>query len=164
MSEIPVKRLEDRDIAKDSGRLSFIDGQVPPAKAVMPLMPPLTLAHQQLPGVTVIAVTGEMDATNRAQLEKYLRKTKLIPEDTLVFDLSQVPFMDSSGLHVLLMCATDCLKKGGAVHLAGVQPLPARLFEITGVVAHIPAHETVEEAVAAATSTSERSIQNSEGH
>ncbi|MEV4177992.1 STAS domain-containing protein [Nonomuraea sp. NPDC049709] len=120
-------------------------------------MPPLTLAHQHLPGVIVIAVTGEMDATNRAQLETYLRKSRTDPSERLVFDLSRVPFMDSSGLHVLLTCFTDCLRNGGAVHLAGVQPLPARLFEITGVVAHIPVHDTVEDAITAAL-TSERSI------
>ncbi|GAA4919088.1 STAS domain-containing protein [Nonomuraea thailandensis] len=123
-----------------------------------PQMPPLTLAHQHLHGVTVIAVTGEMDATNRADLETYLREAQAAPAKRLVFDLSGVPFMDSSGLHVLLKCATDCLKAGGAVHLAAVQPLPARLFEITGVVAHIPVHERVEDAVTAALDSSERSI------
>nr|SBO95204.1 Anti-sigma F factor antagonist (spoIIAA-2); Anti-sigma B factor antagonist RsbV [Nonomuraea gerenzanensis] len=118
----------------------------------------MTLAHQHLPGVTVIAVTGEMDATNRADLEAYLQEARGAPEKPLVFDLSGVPFMDSSGLHVLLKCATDCLKAGGVVHLAGVQPLPARLFEITGVVAHIPIHDRVEEAVSAALGSPERSI------
>ncbi|MEV0612542.1 STAS domain-containing protein [Nonomuraea sp. NPDC050404] len=120
-------------------------------------MPPLTLAHQHLPGVTVVAVTGEMDATNRADFDDYLRDVRSAPASRLVFDLSGVPFMDSSGLHVLLSCATDCLRKGGVVHMAGVQPLPARLFEITGVVAHIPVHPTVEDAVTAALA-SERSM------
>ncbi|MFC5826401.1 STAS domain-containing protein [Nonomuraea insulae] len=113
-------------------------------------MPQLTLAHQRLPGVSVIAVTGEMDATNRGQLESYLRRARTHPSEGLVFDLSRVPFMDSSGLHVLLMCATDCLRNGGAVHLAAVQPLPARLFEVTGVVAHLPVYDTVDAAVSAA--------------
>ncbi|MEU8356625.1 STAS domain-containing protein [Nonomuraea sp. NPDC048882] len=121
-------------------------------------MPSLTLAYQHLPEVTVIAVTGEMDATNRAQLEGHLREVRRSPAETLVFDLSGVPFMDSSGLHVLLMCATDCLRQGGAVHLAGVQPLPSRLFEITGVVAHLPLHDTVEQAVAAAARSSQPSL------
>ncbi|SEG96828.1 anti-anti-sigma factor [Nonomuraea solani] len=121
-------------------------------------MPPLTLAHQHLPGVTVLAVHGEMDATNRAQLETYLRENRGDPSKRLVFDLSRVPFMDSSGLHVLLSCTTDCLRHGGAVHLAAVQPLPARLFEITGVLAHVPVHDTVEDAIAAALKPSERSI------
>ncbi|MCK2219007.1 STAS domain-containing protein [Actinomadura sp. ATCC 31491] len=121
-------------------------------------MPSLTLAHERLPGVTVIAVSGEMDATNRGQLEAYVTDTLGSPCGQLVFDLSRVPFMDSSGLHVLLMCATACLRGGGAVRLAAVQPLPARLLEITGVLAHVPVHPTVEAAVAEALASAERSV------
>ncbi|MGW0811608.1 STAS domain-containing protein [Nonomuraea sp. NPDC002799] len=121
-------------------------------------MSPLTLSQRRLPGVTVIAVGGEMDATNRRQLETYIEEIRTAPDEWLVFDLSQVPFMDSSGLHVLMKCTTDTLRQGGAVHLAAVQPLPARLFEITGVLAHVPVHETVADAVTAALIASERSI------
>ncbi|MFC4120698.1 STAS domain-containing protein [Nonomuraea zeae] len=118
----------------------------------------MTLAHQLLPAVTVIVVSGEMDATNRGQLEAYLEEHQATAGRQLVFDLSQVPFMDSSGLHVLLMCATSCAKNGGAVRLAAVQPLPARLFEITGVLSHVPVHDTLEDAVTAARASAERSI------
>ncbi|GAA3619423.1 STAS domain-containing protein [Nonomuraea rosea] len=121
-------------------------------------MPPLTLAHQLLPGVTVIVVTGEVDATNRDQLEAYLDEQQAAAGRQVVFDLSRVPFMDSSGLHVLLMCTTGCARNGGTVRLAAVQPLPARLFEITGVLAHVPVHDTVEDAVTTALASGERSI------
>ncbi|MEU4512938.1 STAS domain-containing protein [Nonomuraea wenchangensis] len=118
-------------------------------------MPMLTLAHERRPGVTVITVCGELDATNREQLDDYVKDLAV---GRLVFDLSGVPFMDSSGLHVLLMCDVRCRREGGSVHLAGVQPLPARLFEITGVLSHVPMHPTVEEAVTAALGRAERSV------
>ena len=118
-------------------------------------MPPLTLTRRELPGVTVVVVCGELDATNRRQLETFL-KERPAPGHHVVFDLAQVPFMDSSGLHVLLVFATDQLRSAGAVHLAAVQPLPARLLEITGVLAHVPIHDTVAEAVAVA--AAERSV------
>ncbi|QYC41170.1 Anti-sigma-B factor antagonist [Nonomuraea coxensis DSM 45129] len=119
-------------------------------------MPSLTLAHdERLPGVTVITVSGELDATNRAQLDAYVKD---LPAGRLVFDLSGVPFMDSSALHVLLMCDARCRREGGSVRLAAVQSLPARLFEITGVLAHVPVHGTVEDAVAAALGRAERSV------
>ncbi|MFC4008913.1 STAS domain-containing protein [Nonomuraea purpurea] len=122
-------------------------------------MSPLTLSHQRLPGVTVIAVCGEMDATNRGEFEAYVAKARSSPGERLVFDLSRVPFMDSSGLHVLLTCTTDRLRHGGAVHLASAQPLPTRLFEITGVSNHVPVHDSVEDAITAArASAPERSF------
>ncbi|MFG2074333.1 anti-sigma B factor antagonist [Nonomuraea maritima] len=121
-------------------------------------MPPLSLAHHYLPGVTVITVCGEVDATNRAQFESYLREARRDPSDAVVFDLARMPFLDSSGLHVLLMTATDCLRHGGTVHLAAAQRLPARLFQVTGVAAHIPVYDTVEDAVAAARPPFKRSL------
>ncbi|MEU1724967.1 STAS domain-containing protein [Nonomuraea sp. NPDC005692] len=120
-------------------------------------MPPLTLLRREQPGVTVIVVSGELDATNRAQFESFLRD-RPEPGHQVVFDLARVPFVDSSGLHVLLAFATDQLRRSGAVRLAAVQPLPARLLDITGVLGHVPVHDTVEEAVAAARAAAERSV------
>ncbi|MER6582648.1 STAS domain-containing protein [Nonomuraea sp. NPDC001023] len=120
-------------------------------------MPPLTLLRREQPGVTVIEVSGELDATNRAQFESFLRD-RPEPGHQVVFDLARVPFVDSSGLHVLLAFATDQLRRSGAVRLAAVQPLPARLLDITGVLGHLPVHDTVEEAVAAARAAAERSV------
>ncbi|MFI9591760.1 STAS domain-containing protein [Nonomuraea sp. NPDC052265] len=119
-------------------------------------MPPLTLLRRERPGVTVIVVSGELDATNRGQFENFLRESR--EPGHVVFDLARVPFVDSSGLHVLLAFATDRLRRSGAVRLAAVQPLPARLLDITGVLAHVPVHDTVEEAVAAARAAAERSV------
>nr|WP_055502696.1 STAS domain-containing protein [Nonomuraea pusilla] len=113
-------------------------------------MPLLDLSFEQLPGVTVIAITGEMDATNRGQLESYLEERGPDLREQVVFDLAGVPFMDSSGLHVLLACAAACDERGGAARLAAVQSLPARLLEITEVVAYVPVHPTVADAVTAA--------------
>jgi anti-sigma B factor antagonist len=120
-------------------------------------MPPLTLTRRELPGVTVIVVRGELDAINHAQFASFLADHPG-PGRPVVFDLAQVPFMDSSGLHVLLIFITDHLKRGGAVHLAAVRPLPARVLEITGVLAHVPAHVTVAHALAAAAAAAERSV------
>ncbi|GGS62538.1 STAS domain-containing protein [Nonomuraea spiralis] len=119
-------------------------------------MPSLTLLCREQPGVTVIVVCGELDVTNRAQFESFLGE-RPEPGRQVVLDLAQVPFMDSSGLHVLLAFSTDRLGRSGTVRLAGVQPLPARLLEITGVLTHVPVHDTVADAVAAARATTERS-------
>ncbi|MFI6179348.1 STAS domain-containing protein [Nonomuraea sp. NPDC051191] len=138
-----------------AGRRASSAGGVPPDARRATAMPPLTLLRRERPGVTVIVVSGELDATNRGQFESFLRER---PEPGhVVFDLARVPFVDSSGLHVLLAFATDQLGRSGAVRLAAVQPLPARLLDITGVLAHVPVHDTVEEAVAAARAAAERS-------
>jgi anti-anti-sigma factor len=107
----------------------------------------LTFACQHLPGVTVISVGGELDATNEGSLSAFVRDARREPGDHVVFDLSEVHFMDSAGLRVLLNTYTYSQKHGGSVHLAALQPMPARLMEITRIVSHIPVHTTLEDAL-----------------
>ncbi|SEG96772.1 anti-sigma B factor antagonist/stage II sporulation protein AA (anti-sigma F factor antagonist) [Nonomuraea solani] len=111
----------------------------------------LRLTHRHLPGVTVIALAGELDTTNYEHLPAYLGRCLGDPADQVVFDLAKLTFLDSSGLRALLLCRRSSLEAGGELRLACLQPLPARLVEITGVGTHMATHETVDQAVAAAT-------------
>ncbi|MEW2298091.1 STAS domain-containing protein [Streptomyces sp. NPDC006743] len=60
--------------------------------------------------------------------------TALLPDDghTLCLDLSGVPFMDSSGLNLLILLHQRLHTQQGRLALAGLQPQPARLLQRTG--------------------------------
>ncbi|MEU8247702.1 STAS domain-containing protein [Nonomuraea sp. NPDC048916] len=107
----------------------------------------LTYACQHLPGVTVIAVGGELDATNASRLESFIDESRRRPDDHLVFDLTEMCFLDSSGLRVLLNAYTYGTRQGGSVRLAALRPMPARMVQITRIDAHLPVHPTVAEAL-----------------
>ncbi|EPH41497.1 putative Anti-sigma-B factor antagonist [Streptomyces aurantiacus JA 4570] len=66
----------------------------------------------------------------------------------LVIDCSQLEFCDSTGLNVLLGARLKAEAEGGGVHLAGMLPVVARVFEITGADAVFTVHETLEAALA----------------
>ncbi|KPI24493.1 anti-sigma-factor antagonist [Actinobacteria bacterium OK074] len=66
----------------------------------------------------------------------------------LVVDCSRLEFCDSTGLNVLLGARLKAEAAGGAVHLAGMQPVVARVFEITGADAVFTVHETLAQALA----------------
>ncbi|HEX4816408.1 MAG TPA: STAS domain-containing protein [Nonomuraea sp.] len=106
----------------------------------------LTLTHQHLPGMSVVAVAGELDRTNSAKLAEYLDRVHR-PGDHVVFDLTELAFLDSSGLHVLLARARACAAEGTGMHLAGASGAPARLLTITGVDGHLPVYAAVQEAI-----------------
>ncbi|MFI7701064.1 STAS domain-containing protein [Nonomuraea sp. NPDC049480] len=108
----------------------------------------LTLTHQHLPGMSVIAVAGEVDRTNSAQLADYIGRIRR-PGDHVVFDLAELSFLDSSGLHVMLACARECGADGAGLHLAAARGAPARLFTITGVERQLPMYTTAEQAITA---------------
>ncbi|MFG3441398.1 STAS domain-containing protein [Nonomuraea sp. NPDC047897] len=109
----------------------------------------LTFAHRHLPGVTVITLGGELDATNAGRLAELVADVCRRPGDHLVFDLAEVRFMDSAGLRALLRSHLAEARHGGGVRLAALQPMPARIVEITRVDAYLPVHETVEDALTA---------------
>ncbi|MCA2224102.1 STAS domain-containing protein [Nonomuraea aurantiaca] len=115
----------------------------------------LTYACQHLPGATVIAVGGELDATNESRLDAFIRECRQRPGDHLVFDLAEVHFMDSAGLRLLLSTYTFSRQHGGSVRLAALQPMPARLVEVTRIGEHLPVHATLQDALTAALSPPE---------
>ncbi|MGI5290070.1 STAS domain-containing protein [Nonomuraea polychroma] len=108
----------------------------------------LTLRHQHLPGTCLIAVGGEADLTTSGQLAHYINRVRR-PGDHVVFDLSELSFLDCSGLRVLISSARRAAAEDADVHLAGARGAPARLLEIVRIHALLPVYNTVDQALAA---------------
>ncbi|NRQ38763.1 STAS domain-containing protein [Nonomuraea sp. NN258] len=113
-------------------------------------MAELTMTRGRLSGVTVIALKGELTVTNQAVLRAYLDQARRRPDDQVVLDLSELTFMDSTGLRELLLCRGESVEHGGELRLAALRAAPSRLIQITGLDVHLSVHVTVEQAVAAA--------------
>ena len=52
---------------------------------------------------------------------------------TMILDLTNVPYVDSSGLGSLVSAATSCTKSGRRIALTGVNKRVLKVFEITKV-------------------------------
>ncbi|MFC4116147.1 STAS domain-containing protein [Nonomuraea zeae] len=110
----------------------------------------MILTSRHLAGATLISVSGEVDTTTSAELECYIDQVRRRLDEHLIVDVSRLTFMDSSGLAVLLAAAALARVHGVALHVAGLQPSPARLLEITGARQAMVVHDDVEQAIAAA--------------
>src|SRR3954463_13909164 len=108
----------------------------------------LTLTHRRLPGTTIDSGGGEIAALTARELEAWLPEV-LHEGDDLVFDLSELTFLDTSGLRILLLACERTRRLGGTPGLAALQRGPARVVEITGIAAAVPVHSTVEDALGA---------------
>ena len=97
-------------------------------------MTALRLCHRHLPGIIVIVIDGDHDATNHEQLHDSLVQLRHGAADHVAFDLSAVPFLDSCDLRVLLNTHIAAAHHGGGVHLAAATARLSRILEITGVV------------------------------
>lgn len=96
----------------------------------------------------VVTPAGELDHHTADLLREPLEACLDDGLSRLVVDCSRLEFMDSTGLNVLLGARLKAEAAGGGVHLAGMQPVVARVFEITGADAVFTVHETLEAALA----------------
>jgi anti-sigma B factor antagonist len=81
--------------------------------------------------VVVLSVRGEIDLQNSPELRTELLDllNKNSPK-RLVVNLSQVPYMDSSAIAVLVEVLQKVRKSGGKVYLTNLQPRVKGLLEI----------------------------------
>ncbi|WP_214322915.1 STAS domain-containing protein [Nonomuraea sediminis] len=112
-------------------------------------MTTLVVTCEHLAALTLVSVSGEVDVTNSDQLRSAVEEGRR-PGMPLVFDLSAMTFLDSTGLSVLLDTHTAAQREGGALLLADVQPMPWRILQITDVLSRLQIYPTLEHALNAA--------------
>ena len=80
-----------------------------------------------------LVLEGELDIASAPILEEAI--TGLCENDisSIVLDLTQLTFMDSTGLRAILAADKLCNGNGHALSLAGANGAVQRLFELTGV-------------------------------
>jgi anti-sigma B factor antagonist len=80
-------------------------------------------------GACVVRLGGELDSSNTAKLEEALAPIIAGRPQRLVFDLSQLRFMDSAGIAVLLRAAAEV----PSLALRDPSPIVRRIVEVTGL-------------------------------
>ncbi len=79
-----------------------------------------------------ISVEGRLDTVTAPQLEAEL-KTSLDGIEKLVFDISELEYVSSAGLRVLLS-AQKTMNKQGSMTVRGANEAIMEIFEVTGFV------------------------------
>ncbi|MGH3104568.1 MAG: STAS domain-containing protein [Gaiellaceae bacterium] len=95
----------------------------------------------------VVRLAGELDLYNAAAVRAVLLDSVRSGPKRLVVDLSEVRFLDSTTLGVLLETRSS-LGSGGAFMLAAPGLETRRTLEISGLDRHFAVHDSVGEALA----------------
>jgi anti-sigma B factor antagonist len=80
-------------------------------------------------GVPIIKLTGEIDLSNAASVRATIESTVSAAPERIVFDLSGLDFLDSSGIALLLYAAA----KSGSVQVRNPSDIVRRIIEVTGL-------------------------------
>jgi len=82
--------------------------------------------------VCELSLTGRLDTTTAPQLEEVLKELFAQETKDLVLDMSQLDYISSAGLRVLLFAQKSLNAAGGKLTLKHVKPEIMEVFEITG--------------------------------
>jgi anti-anti-sigma factor len=83
-------------------------------------------------GAAVVTLTGECDLSVRDELAGVLL-AGVAESRMVVLDLSGLTFLDSSGVHTLVMAHQTARREGGKLYAVGAVGVVADLLDLTGV-------------------------------
>lgn len=83
-------------------------------------------------GSRILALSGELDLSNAAELGE-----RLAGNIDTVLDLSDLSFIDSSGIHVLISAAQRAQSEGWAFSVQNAQPAVLRVIKLVGLDQHL---------------------------
>ncbi len=98
--------------------------------------------------VMLVRLTGRLDAAASTEFEDACTRAFAAGARDLVLDLSQLRYVSSAGLRVILSAAKTLQAKGGTLRLAGLGGTVREVFEICGFSGLFAQYESVEAAVA----------------
>jgi anti-sigma B factor antagonist len=99
-------------------------------------------------GVIVLIASDNMDASNVKAFKEAMQPV-LAANDNVLIDMSQLTFVDSSGLGALLSCLRTMNNKAGQLKLFAMAKPVQALFELMRMHRIFAIYETREQAVAA---------------
>jgi len=102
------------------------------------------------PDIVLLRFTGRITLGRDSQQVEFKVAELLRNKATrVIFDLSGISFLDSTGIGILVMCSGKLKEGGGQLRLAGASGIVNETLRTTGVNHIVPFHATVDEALAA---------------
>ena len=109
-------------------------------------MPEVSFPVALVDGAPVVIAPEEIDVTNAAALRATLEAAGR-GNETLVVDMSQTQFCDSSGVNVLARAQRRAQTEGGRILLVVSSAAVLRILALTGADRMIPNFPTLDEAL-----------------
>ena len=83
-------------------------------------------------GITILAVEGNLDAEGTQAMEQKVVSLLASGETCLLFDFSELDYINSSGLRVLVLAYQRLKKASGRVAICGIKDYIQEVFEVSG--------------------------------
>jgi stage II sporulation protein AA (anti-sigma F factor antagonist) len=98
----------------------------------------------------LLTVEGDLDSATAVALQRHLADQLRQGRRHFLLDIAGVPFMDSSGMNIILRVYKEVRDFAGGVYVISPTPAVRRILDLTGVSLTVPMVDSVDEALAAA--------------
>lgn len=102
----------------------------------------------RIESITVLTLKGRADATNAAKLEAVCDQLIENKEINLLIDCTNLDYISSAALRVLLKMGKQIKKVSGTLAVAHLNAHVQQIFEISGFLSLFPAYATMLDALA----------------
>lgn len=110
---------------------------------------PFQVSSEQIDGgIRAFTVCGELDMSTAPELERGLEEALADPDASIVIDLSECEFIDSTGIALIVRTWQQLSERERRLALASSNQQVRRLLKITGVEGSIPMHDGRDAALA----------------
>lgn len=106
----------------------------------------MEIIQKEINSTPVISIIGEIDLYNSKELYEYLEEWIQKKIYTIILDVSQVPFMDSSAIGTLVNISHKLKKYSGSLKIINPKGSVAKVFKITNMEIHLSLHSSIENA------------------
>ena len=108
-------------------------------------MEPFRAEVERHDSALVVRPIGELDLATVEELDRAIQGGETAP--LLVLDLSDLEFLDTSGMRFLLKTQADCLAQGTEMKLVKGSREVQRLFSVAGFADRLPLEDSLEAAL-----------------
>ena len=110
----------------------------------------LTIDRKQIPpDIAVLEMNGRIVLGNTSRdVELKLSEVLAAQMKKIIFDVSGITMLDSTGIGILVVCQGKIGKSGGKLHIAGASGLVEDILKVTNVDKILQLFPTVNEAAA----------------
>ncbi len=108
----------------------------------------MEIRQQTVDGITIVSIVGEIDGSTAPEVQAQV--VPLIAADAkIVLDMTEVAYMSSAGLRMLLVVYRRVAGQGGTVVLTGLSQDLQDTMSLTGFLDFFDHYATVDDGVAA---------------
>jgi anti-anti-sigma factor len=108
----------------------------------------MTLRQETRTDILILSPVGRLDSNSSPELERVIVDQLAAGTQRLVFDLSDMNYISSAGLRVILLAGKKLRTSQGKMVLVGLQDMVREVFEMSGFLTLFAVGATLDEGLA----------------